>query len=455
MPASMWEILSGAASKKYLDGCRFFGTSINFILSAVFVFILLANAFTMEEITGPQVFHTDRVLQSYQTTQPTQMDAFAKQAYGLNTEILDMASEITILPEMLPHMYEVSGSNSMLRLDAVHCNFMLFSAMWIASAFALTMTSWPMVEPLMWSHMRVMIVHIWNLIGLILTIVIFTATTKWSDIPTSNLFYALVGQTMAWMYQYFHMVECTQCFNGNLRIVHKPAGFDTIDTMLSSSDFSTEMRKLIYMEFSVVVPMLLVASLMPGVIGIDEWRIQTILFSSWTLFALLGLHLRFRKSLVFDKRTDASTSLGNPSRGLNVNFETDQLGLDALGYLTYAIVLVYIMLINAMGTVTFTDPLYATARIIQCRWGARILIIVSGTLVVETIYKAVMIRFFRNWVNVGKVQVKNDTQPDGVDWWMLPSFMGNALIIGFGSVLVKILIFSGVSDVNGLSTWYL
>ena len=439
--------------KIYIDAGRFFLTSLNFTMSVVFVVVLLTNAFTMDDITGIQVFHTDRVLQRYGTTQPAQMDTFAKQAFGLNTNILDMVQDVTILPEMLPKMYEVGGSNSMLRLDAVHCNFMLFSAMWIASAFSLCMTQWPMVEPLMWSHARVYIVHLWNLVGLIFTIVIFTATTRWSDIPTSNLFYALVGQAMAWMYQYFHMVECTQCYNGNLRISHKPAGFDMMDTMLSSSDFSTEMRKIIYMEFSVVTPMLLVSSLMPGVIGIDEWRIQTILFASWTLFALLGLHLRFRKSLVFDKVPTASNNLGEPSTGFGDNVQTDELGLDALGYLTYAIILVYIMLINAMGTVTFYDPPYATARITQSRWGARVLIIVSGILVLETVYKSVMIRFFRSRVNTGKVRVKNENNPNGIDWWMLPSFIGNACIIGFGSFLVKVLIFSGVSDINGLSSW--
>ena len=282
---------------KYVNAMRFGVTSTNFIMSVVFALILLVHAFTMEGITGNQVFHADRILQTFdlQNFPAVSLSTFIKQAYGADTEIIGMVDDTTGLK--IPTMYEVSGSNSILRLEAVHCNFMLFSALWIASAFSLAMIQLPGYEPMYWSHARVVLVHIWNFIGLIATIVIFSSTTKWKSIPTSNLFYALIGQVMAWMYQYFHMVECTQLVTDTLSLDYKSANLDNFEDKSKSSQFSTELRKIMYMEASVVVPMMLVAGIMPGSVGIDEWRIQTVLFSSWTLFALLGLHLRFRKSL--------------------------------------------------------------------------------------------------------------------------------------------------------------
>jgi hypothetical protein len=426
---------------------RFGVPCLNFAMSVTFVLILLANAFSMEGITGPQVFHADRVLQSSVGVDPAQLNQFIKQIYGPNAAILGMVNGTTILADHLPTMYEITGTNSMLRIDAVHCNFLLFSALWIASAFALAMTQIPTVDPLMWGLARVLIVHVWNAMGLIITLVIFTATTKWSSIPTSNLFYALIGQIMAWTYQYFHMVECTQIIKGkmsNLALNYaRPTPTGTEDHM--SHEFSLEMRKLIYMEFSIVLPMLLVASSVPGTIGIDEWRIQTLLFSSWTLFALIGLHLRFRKALIFGNTVSAE--------GTEANYDvTNSRGVDALGYLTYAIVLVFVMLLNAMGTSIFEDLSFSTPRIDQSRVGARIIIVVITVLVVETIYKSIKERFFPGEAKVKTGDIKKIVGI--VEEHILPAFLANMLILIFGSFLIKVLIFSGLSDVNGLSTWY-
>jgi hypothetical protein len=437
-----------------VNWARFLCTSLNFLMTVVFSCVLLGNAFSMEHITGPQVFFVDRVLQSTANVPAPQLTTFIQTTYGSGTEILGLLDETTILPGLLPKMYEITGSNSILRIDAVHCNFLLFSALWIGSAFALCVTQIPQVNPLLWNTARVVLVHVWNFIGLILTIIIFSATTKWSEIPLSNLFYALVGQVMAWMYQYFHMVECTQSRNALLHISHISTVIMPTE-QISSGKFSEELRKMIYMEFSIVGPMILVACMMPGSIGIDEWRIQTVLFSSWTLFALLGLHLRFRKSLVTDARTPVDQTDNKESTESEILSIPDTRGLDALGYLTYAIVLVFAMLINAMGSQTFTDPPYATTRITQARWGARVFIIVSAVLVFETIIKSVRMRFFTPSAPYGTIAISSSDVRTSQAWFILPSFIGNALILVFGSFLVKVLVFSGLSDVNGLSTWYL
>jgi hypothetical protein len=442
------DVKAAAEMKSKVDMGRFVFTLLNFGMTVLFAVILLAHAFQMETITGKQVFFADRVLQSFTDTAPTEIDAFVKKAYGAETEITEIVDEITVLPTLLPKMYEISGSNSIMRLESVHCNFMLFSALWIASAFSLAMVQYPGKEPLQWDTLRVVVVHAWNLIGLIFTIVLFSATTKWGSIPTSNLFYAGVGQVMAWMYQYFHMVECTQVHVENLKIAYKSTQIDPLHVTDTSGDlldigvstkFSSELRKIIYMEFSVVAPMIFVAGMMPGAIGIDEWRVQTVLFSSWTLFALLGLHLRYRKTL-------QSVEVPSAVEGKQATDDShiDAKGLDALGYLTYALIMVYAMLLNAIGSNTFEDPPYATERIIQCRWGVRVLVAVTGFLVFETLAQTIKIRF---WPATGDNKRKSE-------WWMVPPFIENMLIIATGSLMVNILMFAGLSDVNALSTWY-
>lgn len=420
----------GVELRTLAEGGRFVLTTLNFGVTFVFVWILVSNAFTMTTITGKQVFLADRVLQSFTHTPPNEIDSFIKKVYGTETEVVKMIDNTVTLPHLLPTMYEISGSNSIMRLESVHCNFMLFSALWIASAFSLTMIQIPGKEHVYWDTLRVVIVHAWNLIGLIFTIVLFSATTKWGSIPTSNLFYALVGQVMAWMYQYFHMVECTQVHVASLELKFanshdnsmSPEKTEQALKVDTEKKFSSELRKIVYMEFSVVVPMLLVAAMMPGSIGVDEWRVQTVLFSSWTLFALLGLHLRYRKTL---------HNLSGRQEG----------GLDALGYLMYAIVLVYIMLVNAIGTDGLTWNTFTTTRIIECRQAVILTVFVSGMLVVETLINTLKSRF---WHNLNAEEHHH----------IIFSFASNVFVVVFGSFLVKILIFSGLSDVNALSTWY-
>ena len=473
-----------------VDAARFTFVSLNFILSVVFAFVLISKAFYVDDITELQVFHTDRVLQSPELQPPAVMDRFVKEACGAESEILGVASRITEKPQYIPHMYEVSGSNSMLRLEAVHSSFMLFSALWISSAFSLAMAQLPGQYALRWSTIRVAVVHVWNAIGLVLTVVIFTGTTKWSRVPLSNLFYSLVGQSMAWVYQYFHMVECTQSLASNdltMRYVVAGQHKTFFDTPRKFSYYSTELRKLIYMEFSVVAPMFMVASIMPGMIGIDEWRVQTVLFSSWTLFALLGLHLRFRKELKRNMSSELKergrTQKIAPQRADDDETTQPTYGYDALGYLTYAIVVVFMLLINAMGRTQFYDAPHITPAITSARWAARVLMIVSGVMVLEAVVLATVLRF---WPSLGKREMVEDLEvlnranqeaqgvkPEAVtmlgtaedddnkkgqllediDPNLRWSFAFNILIIGFGSVMVKILVFAGLSNGNALSHW--
>ena len=105
------------------------------------------------------------------------------------------------------------------------------------------------------------------------------------------------------------------------------------------------------------------------------------------------------------------------------------------------------MLLNAMGSDTLEDDTFTTTRTRQARWGLRTMVFVIGFLVLETMTVTLKIRFWPYDPKKGESQTKN------LDMWMIPPFIANILIIAFGSLLVNILLFAGLSDVNGLSTF--
>jgi hypothetical protein len=267
-----------------------------------------------------------------------------------------------------------------------------------------------------------------------LTVVIFTATTKWSSIPVSNLFYSLIFQIMGWIYQYFYMVSCTR----QLVAQREPMRVTPPDPD------TTEMRRLIYTEFSVVMPLILVATMMPAANGVDAWRVQTVLFGSWVFFTLMGLHLFYRKSL------DCADVQEH-------GFGAQVCGVDGLAYLTYAIVLSFIMTLNAMGGNTWHNPEYATYAVIASRQSARIIVLTACLLLLETLIKSIITRVKHSrltsetYNQVGeRVQDYRDSIKEN-SGGLLPSFIANVVVIAVGAFLVKIVAFAGLVNVNALS----
>ena len=101
---SMFE--NGYTVKSGVDIGRFVFAAINFVTTMVFVLVLLGHAFQMDSITGNQVFHANRVLQSFSDTPPPEIDSFIKKVYGTNTEVVQMVDEITNLPRMQLHAFQ-------------------------------------------------------------------------------------------------------------------------------------------------------------------------------------------------------------------------------------------------------------------------------------------------------------------------------------------------------------
>jgi len=426
MSGNVW--ISKDTVKLIVRGGRFILTVSNFAMSTVFSVCIVLNAFTMDNITGRQTFYADRVLQS-------EADPSTMQGFG--SVYLPTVDTTSVLPDKVPTMYEVYGVTSILQLDAIHCNFLLFVALWISSAFSLAAIQFPWKHPLIWDKVRLLVVHTWNLIGLVLTVVIFTATTKWSRIPMSNLFYSLSSQCIGWVYLYFYMVHCTRQITAQRE--QTPHNANNIPQKVDT----TEMRKLIYTEFSVVMPLILVATMMPAANGVDAWRVQTVFFGSWAFFTLLGLHLRYRKSI------DCADIMQH-------DFFDEVSGIDGLGYLTYAIVLVFLMTLHALGGNTFYDTHYATPAVTASRWGARIVVIVAVLLLFETLVKSIILRIKHSSLisekykqageRVQKYRGKIEEQTG-----LLPSFIANVLIVATGSFLLKIVVFAGLVNVNALS----
>jgi uncharacterized membrane protein len=63
-------------------------------------------------------------------------------------------------------------------------------------------------------------------------------------------------------------------------------------------------------------------------------------------------------------------------------------------------------------------------------------------------------RFFEGWDYKTQNPTTDSEGKVVQDQWMVPSFLMNMMIIAFGSVVVKILVFAGLSDVNALTSWH-
>lgn len=435
-----------------VDRLRQYGTVtltfLNFALTAFFAAVLGLNAFNLDSVdaNAKQVFYTDSLVQT-----PADAADLATATYH------PVVRNIGSFPELVPKLYETASTYHVLRMEAVHPNFMLFVALWIASAFALCAVQIPK-NLTYWPVFRVAVVHFWNLVGVILTVVVFTATTQWKTIPLSNLFFGLLAQGVAWLYQYFYMVECTQAYakmlptlveneNGALVNMEQKHGlqmqYNTHDDgpdPLKKVEYVYHMRKIMFMEFSIVVPFYLVCAMLPGNNGLDSWRVQAVLYGSYTFYALLALHMRYEDAI---ETHDEG--------------KTDKGAKDALGYLTWAIVVCFFMIVNAFGTAVFYQPGYYTTRIAQAKVGAGFIVVIGAYLVGETLLRTVILSGAASARDIAK-RFASSANPTGfgLDEASLQQYMmlfTTFVVWGLGSILPKILLFAGVSDVNSLSIY--
>ena len=149
--------------------------------------------------------------------------------------------------------------------------------------------------------------------------------------------------------------------------------------------------------------------------------------------------------LLFFERPDSVPAHINTESSKTTDSQTHQErhGLDAIGYITYAIVQVYVMLFNALSPVVWYESPYATKQVALCRSGSRGRFVISGVFVIETVINSLIMRFGTDWSTYFTESAN------------MFSFCVNLGYITFGSFLVKMLLFSGIINVNGLTEWAL
>jgi len=289
----------------------------------------------------------------------------------------------------IPALQQVwADEDQILQLSSVHAPFLFMIMLFVSSAFNLSLLH---LNVLNFQFLRVALVHVWNLLLFVFTILAYTRNVfQWGHIPTSNLVYGLIAQAMAWTYQYFFMVECTQDYilnqnhYDNLKLeTVQPAGKDVVDMkqVNENKNYPHAVRKNILMEYSIIAPIILVISFLPGTQGMDEWQVQTILFAGWTLFALMNLYYRYFYMI---------HSGGN--KGHEFSNTERQVAGDALGYLAYAILILAAQLVNAMWNRIFLNYYYPYLNkawfadsFAVCQW---IIAGIVALLFLDILYKA-------------------------------------------------------------------
>lgn len=254
----------------------------------------------------------------------------------------------------IPALQQVwADEDQILQLSSVHAQFLFMIVLFVSSAFNLSLLH---LNVLKFQFLRVAIVHVWNLLLFVFTILAYTRNVfQWGHIPTSNLVYGLIAQAMAWTYQYFFMVECTQDYileqnrynDLKLQTVQPAGNAEDMEAVNEHADYPHAVRKNILMEYSITAPIILLITFLPGTQGMDEWQVQTILFAGWTLFALMNLYYRY-----FYMIHDGG------EKGHGFSGTEKQVAGDALGYLAYAIFVLAAQLVNAMWNKIFLNQYY-------------------------------------------------------------------------------------------------
>jgi hypothetical protein len=194
---------------------------------------------------------------------------------------------------------------------------------------------------------------------------LFGYPASWGDIPLSNFFIAVAAILVSWAYQYSYMIEIDSKNT-------KENGKEGIVVPVIDEHFSF-FKRIMYLEVAVVAPLFMVATILPASDGIEQWRLQTVLFAIYVFFSITGLIERWIR-LTEDSNSDvAYKNNGIVNRndfdgnGDPVNFRDEQVlsnithMRNAQTYLVYAAVMCCAAIWNAMMRETITDvPFYTT-----------------------------------------------------------------------------------------------
>jgi hypothetical protein len=419
---------------------------LNFVTAVVFAFILLVQALR-EDVYKSDVVQTHRTCILAQTnnteltgTPSTTPDFFTNVlmgASGTPVEVLYEASQAEHFVHF-PRIWQYFQSNAQFTLTVIHSQFLVFVALWIGSAYALCTTR---VEAFGKQYdvefSRIYLVSIWNMIGLIVIVIMFLSPRSWGQIPLSNFFCGVGFLLISWIYQFCYMVE-----------IDKDNKEDTGDKF--RNEF-TWMRRVLYLEFATTVPLFLVAAVAPGAEGIEQWRIQTTLFCSYTFFSILGLLERWKhlghetayQTVVVDAAKLPQGVIGPIDQAKIVSLNSNK---SAAWYLVYAAAMSFFAVVNAIAReLWFTYYTYYLGNTILARVAAIYVLAMMG-LIVFAFLLAYVVDTVMGTIG-GSV---HENMQYFKETWVSPVLHAEALLV-LGSFVIKILFFAAMVNAAWLS----
>jgi hypothetical protein len=361
----------------------------------------------------------------------------------------------------IPYIMVSKSNDHFFTIAAVHPQFFFFTCLIVSSCFAVTTFTFPWGDVHFFSMGRVILVHVWNLLGLIAIIVVYTSYTQWGIVPLSNFFYSIGIVGLTWLYCYWHMVDSTNSWLNTKR--DTLAGVDPLkymevkspedDNEIFDKEESYTVRKNITQEMSLSFPLFFASTLLQGNAGMDQWRLQTVFFASWAFFAFYGIFYRFKEAHdtrhhTPQKAQGATATLQKPLANAVVAgaeggeeaepSETPQARLErlaatnAMAFIFLGIIVVYIQVILALGTrILFSSQRfpYFTDALNSMKVGQFFLLLTMTLLLAD----AGRIVLTTNIIGVDNASVTY-------------RFGGNMVVITTGSILVKILYFLALSN---------
>jgi len=379
----------------------------NFFFGVVLTIWMIALS-TNKDRVGAQIFHTSI---SQQTHDPLLENTIRVMSNATETGVSDIP------------LIEVSRSNDgYLTIAAVHPQFLFFSSLVISSCFALTSWTSPSGDVHHFSMSRVLIVHLWNLLSLVAVVIIYTTYTYWGHVPLSNFFYSLGLVGLTWIYSYWHMIDATHAWAALGGDMDEDSSDEAKEE--KNKNAADTVRKNIVQEMSLTFPLFFISTLLQGNAGMDQWRLQTIFFTSWAFFALYGMFYRFVET--YWKRK-------SETQKQNKNHEDEKLAcVNAIAFIAFSMIVVFIQTVLALGTrIIFSSgrfPYFSDA-LNTMKVGQLFMLLTMIVLLADVGRTVISIQWF-----------------DKDDLSSSLRFGGNIVIIALGSVLTKLFYFIALSN---------
>jgi hypothetical protein len=371
--------------RQWFRAASFVFLGLNFALCIILSLFLAFKGITDDEGTRLATYRKTSILAQTNSTQLTGTpsetpDFFTKVLMGVQGHPNEIMHKITddkgeIIEEYkhhfdkYPRLWQFSKSSSQFTMTTIHSQFLLFVALWIASAYSVCvvrLSVFPTANDWFNNNARIGIVSAWNLLGIVFIVVMFSneKAGHWGEVPVSNFLAGFIFVLISWVYQLGYLNEADQATSA-AEDLNVPA-LDRTEV----NEF-TWVRRIIYLEMATTMPLLVVAAITPGADGIEQWRIQVTLFSIYLFFSILGLLERWKslgyeiadinsKLAVIDpvgsaQRLDGENDLSKMTENdmmqaykTRVNMTRDTHD-KAVWFLAYGAFMCYVCVLNAIG----------------------------------------------------------------------------------------------------------